>query len=86
LRDGRLCATYGYREAPYGIRARLSTDNGKTWGREIHVRDDGCTWDIGYTRTFQRTDGKIVTVYYYATAERPEQHIVATIWEAPNSD
>jgi len=86
LRDGRLCITYGYREAPYGIRARLSTDNGKTWGREIHLRDDGCTWDIGYTRTFQRTDGKIVTVYYYATAERPEQHIVATIWEAPKCE
>jgi hypothetical protein len=81
LRDGRLCVTYGYRESPYGIRAKLSLDNGKTWGQEIHLRDDGSTWDLGYTRTCQRTDGKLVTVYYYATAERPEQHIVATIWD-----
>ncbi|HUW18120.1 MAG TPA: exo-alpha-sialidase [Sedimentisphaerales bacterium] len=82
LKDGRLCVTYGYRERPYGIRAKLSVDNGKTWGQEIHLRDDGCTWDLGYTRTFQRTDGQLVTVYYYATAEKPEQHIVATIWDA----
>ncbi len=26
LRDGRLCLTYGYRAAPFGIRARLSED------------------------------------------------------------
>ena len=83
LLDGRFCVTYGYREAPCGIRARFSSDNGKTWGKEIHLRDDGYTWDIGYTRTFQRTDGKLVTVYYYSTAERPQQHIVATIWEVP---
>jgi len=81
LEDGRLCVTYGYREAPYGIRARLSFDNGKNWGKEIHLRDDGNTWDIGYTRTFQRKDGKLVTVYYYSTAEKPEQHIVTTIWD-----
>ncbi|MHC4617332.1 MAG: exo-alpha-sialidase [Planctomycetota bacterium] len=82
LKDGRLCVTYGYRESPYGIRAKFSSDNGRTWGQEIHLRDDGRTWDLGYTRTFQRTDGRLVTVYYYATAEKPEQHIVATIWDA----
>ena len=81
LRDGRLCVTYGYRAYPYGIRARLSSDNGKTWSEQIHLRDDGCTWDLGYTRTLQRTDGKLVTVYYYATAGKPQQHIAATIWE-----
>lgn len=84
LKDGRLCVTYGYREFPYGIRARLSSDNGKTWGKEIHLRDDGRSWDFGYTRTLQRTDGKLVTIYYYATAEKPEQHIAATIWDPAN--
>ena len=80
LKDGRLCVTYGYRGLPCGIRARLSGDNGKTWGPEIHLRDDGRTWDLGYTRTVQRSDGKLVTIYYYTTAKNPEQHIVATIW------
>jgi hypothetical protein len=81
LRDGRIVVTYGYRSAPEGIRAKVSADGGKTWGPEIHLRDDGRTWDLGYTRSVQRKDGKIVTVYYYTTAERPEQHIAATIWD-----
>jgi len=82
LKDGRLCVTYGYREYPYGIRAKLSLDNAKTWSKEIHLCDDGISWDMGYTRTFQRMDGKVVTIYYYATAQIPHQHIVATIWDA----
>lgn len=81
LNDGRLCVTYGYRSIPYGIRAKISFDNGKTWGEEIHLRDDARTWDVGYTRSIQRSDGKIVTIYYYTTEEHEEQHIAATIWE-----
>ena len=81
LKDDRLCTTYGYRSTPYGIRAKLSEDNGKSWGDEIHLRDDGRNWDCGYTRTIQRSDGKLVTIYYYTTAENPEQHIAATSWK-----
>jgi len=81
LTDGRLCVTYGYRSIPYSIRAKISADNGKTWGKEIILRDDAKTWDIGYTRSVQRKDGKIVTIYYYTTDENVEQHIAATIWE-----
>ncbi len=80
LTDSRLAVTYAYRSIPYGIRAKISSDNGKTWGEEIHLRDDAQTWDIGYTRSVQRTDGKIVTIYYYTTDEYVEQHIAATIW------
>jgi len=80
LTDGRLCVAYGYRSKPIGIRAKLSSDNGKTWGPEIRLRDDGRTWDLGYTRTVQRPDGKLVTIYYYTTGKNPEQHIAATIW------
>lgn len=81
LRDGRLVVTYGYRDLPFGIRARMSSDNGENWGPEISLRDDGRTWDLGYTRSVQRRDGKIVTIYYFTTKDRPEQHIAATIWE-----
>jgi hypothetical protein len=91
LKDGRLCITYAYRSVcsaygkpgPQGIRVKISTDNGKTWGPEIHLRDDARTWDIGYTRSVQRPDGKIVTIYYFTTEQIPEQHIAATIWD-PN--
>lgn len=81
LRDGRLAITYGYRAAPFGIRARLSGDSGKTWGEEIILRGDGGAWDLGYPRSAQRPDGKIVTVYYYNDAADQERYIAATIWD-----
>jgi hypothetical protein len=36
--------------------------------------------DLGYTRSVQRPDGKIVTVYYYNDATSPERYIGGTIW------
>ncbi|HUW19542.1 MAG TPA: sialidase family protein [Sedimentisphaerales bacterium] len=90
LQDGRVCVTYAYRSIcsayryrwePQGIRARISKDDGNTWGQEIVLRNDARTWDIGYTRSVQRPDGKIVTIYYYTTEQIPEQHIAATIWD-----
>ena len=82
LQDNRLCVAYGFRRPPYGIRARLSDDEGQTWGEEIILRDDGRTWDLGYPRIVQRPDGKLVTIYYFTTEHNPEQHIAATIWDA----
>jgi hypothetical protein len=81
LDDGRICITYGQRYSPYGIKAKISTDNGQTWGSEITLRNDGLSWDLGYPRSVQRPDGKVVTIYYYTTASNPQQHIAATIWQ-----
>lgn len=81
MNDGRLVCAYGYRDEPYGIRAKVSSDDGQTWSGEIHLRDDGLNWDLGYPRTVQRPDGKLVTCYYYCTAQRPQQFIGVTIWE-----
>lgn len=80
LADGRICLTYGYRYDLKGMRAKISSDNGATWGSDIILRNDGGTWDLGYPRTFQRTDGKVVTVYYYNTAAVPQQFIAASIF------
>lgn len=85
LSDDRLVVTYGYRRAPFGIRAKVSSDQGKTWGQEIVLRDDGANWDLGYPRTVQRTDGKLVTVYYFNDKTDPFRHIASTIWEVPVS-
>ena len=84
LQDGRLCLTYGFRAYPYSIRARLSDDNGKSWGPEILLRADGTDRDVGYVRSIQRPDGKMVTTYYISDpATGPERYIGATIWD-PN--
>jgi hypothetical protein len=84
LKDGRICLTYGYRAKPYSMCAKLSDDGGKTWGPELVLRNDGNTTDMGYPRTVQRPDGKVVTVYYFADGkEGPERFIAATIWTPP---
>ena len=82
LEDGRLCLTYAVRRAPYRICARLSSDGGQTWTDEIVLRDDGNDRDIGYCRSVQRADGKVVTTYYINEQETgPERYIGATIWD-----
>jgi BNR repeat-like domain len=81
LEDGRLVLTYGYREPPFGIRAVFSEDEGRTWSEPFVLRDDGGSWDLGYTRTVQRPDGRLVTVYYYNLGEDSERFIGATIWD-----
>jgi hypothetical protein len=83
LPDGRLAAAWGVRSPPYGIRGRVSSDGGKTWGAELVLRDDGRKYDLGYCRSVVRQDGRVVTVYYYTTEQRRENHIAATIWSAP---
>ncbi len=84
LQDGRLCLAYGYRAEPYGIHARLSSDNGRSWSDTIVLRDDGLSRDIGYPRMVQRPDGKVVAVYYYCDHETgPERYIAGTIWSPP---
>lgn len=82
LHDGRLCLTYGYRAAPFGIRAQISEDGGKTWGEVIHLRDDGGCADLGYTRTIQRADGTLLTTYYFNDHVDTERYIAATLWTA----
>jgi hypothetical protein len=81
LKDGRLCLTYGYRAKPFGIRARLSDDSGRTWNREVILRDDGGGRDLGYPRTVQRSDGKVVTVYYFHDQPNGDRYVAATIWD-----
>jgi hypothetical protein len=81
LKDGRLALVYGYRSEPYGIRAKLSANNGVTWGDEIVLRADAGCWDLGYPRTIQRADGKLVSIYYYNDGLNKERYIAATIWD-----
>jgi len=87
LADGRLGCVYADRSRLL-LLAKYSKDEGKTWGEEQVLREDfrsrnGDRVDSGYPRLFQRPDGKLVTVYFWCTPERPESHIEATIFSAP---
>ena len=86
MADGRIACVYGYRLPPFGLRARLSEDGGKTWGRELILRDDGGSWDLGYPRVTECAPGKLLTVYYMNRKDDPIQqnggvrHIAQTIF------
>ena len=67
LQDGRLCLTYGVRKAPWEMRAQFSSDAGHTWSEPFVLQTGGGGRDLGYPRTLQRPDGKIVTTYYFQT-------------------
>ncbi len=81
LGDGRLSLIYGNRAKPFGMRARLSSDQGKSWSEAIVLRNDGGGRDIGYPRAVIRPDGKIVAVYYYHDQTSPTRYLAATIWD-----
>lgn len=92
LTDGRLCCVYGDRHTGQ-MQGRCSNDGGNTWEPEFVIRSDfqamaddpdskaGINADIGYPRLVQRTDGKLVAIYYWATSENPQQHIAASVWQ-----
>jgi hypothetical protein len=71
--DGRLVMVYGYRLAPQGIRAKVSEDGGETWGRELIIRDDGGSWDLGYPNAWELDDGRIGALYYFNSKDDPVQ-------------
>ncbi len=80
LGGDRVAIVYGYRGKPYGLRAKISADAGRSWSQDLVLRDDAREWDLGYVRATRRTDGRVLVVYYYTTPEIPQNFIAATIW------
>ena len=83
LPDGRLLATYGHRREPFGIRACLSSDEGKSWSieNEIVLRDDLKNRDLGYPTTTQLDDGTLLTAYYGRDENNDVTCIQITSWK-----
>lgn len=82
LQDGRLLVSYGYRHVPYGERACLSNDGGKTWNydNEIILRDDAPSADLGYPASVELDDGTILTVYYQQDRAGEKPCLMTTRW------
>jgi hypothetical protein len=64
LADGRVLCTYGRRVAPFGIRAALSEDGGRSWSDELVFRDDMPNGDLGYPTTIEYLPGELYCAYY----------------------
>ncbi|ASO04620.1 sialidase family protein [Arenibacter algicola] len=85
LKDNRVLLTYGYRHEPYGIRARILNPECTDFATapEIVIRDDGGSWDLGYTWATQFNDGRVLVVYYFNQDNGP-RYIAGTILEIEN--
>ena len=78
--SGKLICTYGYRKEPFGQRAIISEDNGKSWSAPIILRDDGPSVDLGYPCSIELPDGDILTVYYQLLALDENASLLYTKW------
>lgn len=79
--SGKIISTYGRREMPMGIRAKVSNDNGKTWGNEVTLINDATHIDLGYPCSTETDDGKILTVYYRSEEKGKNASIYYVLWE-----
>ena len=80
LADGRIACCYANRTLRQ-ILVRLSSDNGKTWGEEIVIRDNPFEYDLGYPQILQNNEGKLVALYYIAGEEWPHSFIESAIFK-----
>lgn len=81
--SGAVILTYGRRIAPFGERARISYDGGKTWGEELIISREAPDWDLGYPSSVELSDGSILTVYYQKYPADPYNSILYTKWKLP---
>lgn len=88
LADGRVLAVYGYRRAPWGVRAAVSGD-GVTWRAEDEfvVREGGAAspgfnqyWHIAYPTVTQLDDGTIVAAYHEYVANPEHEDPIQAMW------
>jgi sialidase-1 len=81
--SGVMVLTYGYRLAPFGQRASLSHDEGKTWESDWIIRDDGPDWDLGYPSTVELNDGSLFTVCYQKVSGNEKTSLLWSRWHLP---
>ncbi len=84
LPDNRVLCTYARREQPFGIRAMISADGGKSFGEEMvldSAEELSYAGDIGYPATVTLGDGSLLTVYYRIVGQDPAPSIVCVKWK-----
>ena len=79
LADGDRGADRGTPKGHNGVKALVSTDNGRTWGPDggLALYESCISDDCGYPSSVQLDDGTIVTVFYEETVRRKDYRAVA---------
>jgi sialidase-1 len=82
LNNGWILAVYGVRKPPFGERACISKDGGKSWDIDNEITLSlSETWDLGYPASVQLEDGSILTVYYQIDQPGEKTCLMATHWK-----
>ena len=81
--SGVLMSLYGYREAPYGVRAMFSRDEGETWDTDYVLDMDGQSGDLGYPASVELNDGRMLTVFYENIGDQCV--IMKRVWTLPEN-
>ena len=82
--SGVLVSVCGYRDAPYGVRAAFSRDEGETWDTDYVLDMDGMSSDLGYPASVELKDGRMLTVFYENVGDQCV--IMQRIWKMPKTD
>ena len=77
--SGAIVCSFVRRQAPFGERATVSYDYGKTWSEE-YVLDESPSGDLGYPSTVELDDGSLMTVYYQKYEGDKKCSILYTRW------
>lgn len=82
LPDKRVFLVYGYRHAPFGIRARVLNAECTDFATapEIVLRDDGGNGDLGYPWATMISRNRLLAVYYF-NQQDGTRHIAGTVLE-----
>lgn len=78
--SGMLICTYGYREAPFVVKAMFSKDSGKSWDAGYDIYVNNVSWDLGYPSTVELDDGSLLTVFYAHPGEGEPAVIMQQKW------
>jgi hypothetical protein len=86
LVDGRLLLSYGHRRQPFGERALLSSDHGRTWPMDglvtVQAAPNG---DLGYPASVQLDGRTILTIYYQIDKAGEKTCLMGTVWPLPGA-
>lgn len=79
--SGMLISTYGYRQAPYCIKAMFSRDEGKTWDVGYDLYINNVSLDLGYPSSIELEDGSILTVFYAHAPNDASATVMQVRWK-----
>ena len=78
--SGALVTTFSYRIRPYGIKAMISRDEGRSWSEAEFLYSNEVSGDLGYPSTVELRDGSLLTVFYVTPIKGGPASIMQQKW------